>query len=112
MKKRGYPGCVMCVALPWSAYGYLADGTVFFLSTQGQTLLQDSNNEDVILDGNWHPEWRESNAADDSYLYNTAELAGLVPPMKVARFWAANLRLLPITLARKAIRGHGRWDLS
>jgi hypothetical protein len=64
LRREWGPGVVVAaaagtLALPalWSGYVSAVEGRPVFLSTQGNRVLLDGNNELAFADGGWHPEW-------------------------------------------------------
>jgi hypothetical protein len=52
--------------LPWSIYASNKANETVFLSTQTKYILMDGNNE-LSIDGDWHPQWRDGN--NEEFLY-------------------------------------------
>ncbi|HEX9006506.1 MAG TPA: hypothetical protein VF889_04390, partial [Bacteroidota bacterium] len=61
--------CVVTIA-PWSIYASRMSGQMVILSTQGSAVLLEGNNEKVLADGAWHPEYK----ADPGAFYNREDI--------------------------------------
>lgn len=100
--------CLGMISLfaPWSAYATSKSGEFIYLSTSGgEVLLLNSNNEDCIQDGAWHPEWSKWKAGDQSYLYNRLEGTNYSQLRKVWIFFLQNKKDLPRLFLNKISRG-------
>lgn len=103
-------GCILLI-LPWSLYGYSKLGRFILLSTQFQALAVDSNNEESLTTGSWHPAWRKERAGDMYYLANRPEYQSYPAIVKVLRFWYENSNNLPRLFGNKLYLAFGRKDV-
>ena len=107
-------GMLLLIA-PWSAYATSKSGSFVLLSTHQRTLLLDSNNEDCIQDGAWHPDWRKWKAGNTDYLYNRLKNPNASSWTKVFLFFAQNTEHLPKLFFNKLARAlpitTNRWIL-
>lgn len=89
-----------CVA-PYSLFASGRVGRFVLLSTQGDLVLLDNNNEYSIAKGAWSSEWR----ADPASFYNRA-VPGAMPPLrKVLAYYSARPADLPRAVAYKLESG-------
>ncbi|MBT3378079.1 MAG: hypothetical protein HN742_39825 [Lentisphaerae bacterium] len=108
-RKMGWRAVVVCASFlltvgPWSLYISRASGRPVFLSTMGETLLLDSNNE-ACLDGGWHPEWRLDPQRSTEFLYSRPELQSASSIGKVVRFYLSHPLAFAFIMAQKVIHG-------
>ena len=92
-----------CVIIPWSYYATAKTARLVLLSTDQGLNLMDSNNEDSIDDGGWHPEWRKDRAGDTRYLYNQPAIRKYPPVVMVGIFFNEHRMRIPMLLARKVV---------
>jgi len=96
-----------CLLIPWGLYAYQETGTFVMVSTQGETLLIDSNNEDCLNDGLWHSGWRKQYTGDERYLANRPEYRSSSAFLITLRFWLQNWDRLPRFFYLKLKSGFG-----
>ena len=92
----------LLTVLPWSIYASAKSGAFIFLSTQNPKLLLSDNNE-LCLDGGYHPEWSDNSAA----FYNNDGIDNNHVIEKVINFYWHNPSLFPRCMAAKFIKGFG-----
>jgi len=88
--------------LPWEIYASIKSGGFVFLSTQGANQLLSDNNE-LCIDGNWHPEWVDNKAA----FYNNDGIDNNRVFEKVINFYWHNPEFFPRCMAAKFLAGFG-----
>ncbi len=96
--------CVLTVA-PWSVYASRMSGELVVLSTQGNRVLLEGNNEEVAIDGNWHPEY----ASDPQAFYNRKDIRKLPVLERVFRFYLAHPGIIPRMVSAKLTGAFGRF---
>lgn len=82
---------------PYSLFASGRVGRFVLLSTQGDFVLLDNNNEYSIAKGAWSSEWR----SDPEAFYNRAVPSAMPPLRKVLRFYAAHPADLPRAISYK-----------
>lgn len=95
-------GAAALTVSPWSVYASGAADETIILSVQGDTQLLDDNNE-LCVDGGWHPEWAE----DENAFYNTDGIDNSRAMLKVVNFYLKHPVLLPVCTYNKFIMGFG-----
>jgi hypothetical protein len=93
----------------YSSYATSKAGHFVLLSTQGETVLLDGNNELTVGSGSWEPNWRE----DPSTFFNRARAEGdrSGPAVLVLKFYLSHITDLPMLFIRKLDAGFGRAQL-
>jgi hypothetical protein len=108
----------------WSAYISRVEGRPVFLSTQGNSVLLEGNNELVLLDGAWHPEyahpqpfWAADGRDTSGLYYNQPDVRVKSIPAQLAGFFARHWKDAPRLFLNKfnralrtlrALQGAGR----
>jgi len=92
-------GAMILTILPWSTYASIKSGKLIVLSTQGENVFLDGNNEHAD-DGGWHPEWHQ----DDDSFYNSDAVRHMSWPVKVMKFHLKYLNRMPTVLKAKLTR--------
>lgn len=87
---------------PWSTYASIKSGSFILLSTQGDILIKDSNNENTA-DGLWHPEWRKEIDQKEKYFYNNSNSGSII--FQVFKFYTKYPQLICTTVKNKLIQG-------
>lgn len=88
--------------LPWSIYASVSSGEFIILSQQEDKQLLDDNNE-LCVDGIWHPEWVD----DENAFYNNDGIDPSRGFVKVINFYWHHPVLLPVCMYNKFIKGFG-----
>jgi hypothetical protein len=92
--------------VPWSIYATRKNGSFVILSTQAETLLLDSNNEDTLKtvhDG--APGWRKWGRDDPKYLYNRLKNTNYSYIEKTLIYLSQNKKDIPMLLKYKLKKG-------
>ena len=99
---------MLVLPVVWSMYVSAQAGKPVFVSTQGNRVLLDGNNELAFPDGGWHPEWDGQSRgfvqapADVSGLYYHREDVRALPVWRqVLGFALANPARMPVLLLNK-----------
>jgi 4-amino-4-deoxy-L-arabinose transferase-like glycosyltransferase len=88
--------------LPWSLYASAKSNEFIFLSSQGAAQLLADNNE-LCVDGVWHPEWVDNKNA----FYYTDGINNNHAIEKVINFYWHHPTLLPQCMFQKFLNGFG-----
>lgn len=102
--------------LGWSSYATLIHGKGVFLSTQGDKVLLDGNNELGLQDGGWHPEWHSQtqfwvhpDEEAEDLMYNQAAMQARSPWAQVFTFYQEHASRIPRFLMHKMNRAFERY---
>ncbi|MCE5209595.1 MAG: hypothetical protein LLG42_14955 [Chloroflexi bacterium] len=90
------------IILPWTSYVSYKSGHLVLISTKGSSQLLDDNNE-LCIDGRWHPEWKEN----ENSFYNTDGIDQEYAIIKVVNFYWHNPNLFPRCMVNKFLKGFG-----
>ena len=100
----------------WSAYISRVEGRPVFLSTQGNSVLLEGNNELVLLDGAWHPEyahpqpfWAADGRDTSGLYYNQPDVRVKSIPAQLAGFFARHWKDAPRLFLNKFNRAFERF---
>ena len=100
----------------WSAYISRVEGRPVFLSTQGNSVLLEGNNELVLLDGAWHPEyahpqpfWATDGRDTSGLYYNQPDVRVKSIPAQLAGFFARHWKDAPRLFLNKFNRAFERF---
>ncbi len=100
----------------WSAYISRVEGRPVFLSTQGNSVLLEGNNELVLLDGAWHPEyahpqpfWAADGRDTSGLYYNQPDVRVKSIPAQLAGFFALHWKDAPRLFLNKFNRAFERF---
>ena len=118
---RGWSTTVLpfAMALPlvlWSAWISRIEGRPVFLSTQGNAVLLEGNNELCLPDGAWHPEyaadrafWIRSDRDVSSLYYNQPEVSARPVSRQLLGFFALHWQEAPRLFLNKFNRAFERF---
>ncbi len=90
---------------PWSIFASVETGAFVAISSEGETILLDSNNE-KSTDGNWHPEWRNNK----DFFYAKDQLDQKSSTVRVLNFYLTHYAMIPKMLFNKTVRGFGTFN--
>ncbi|MFO1520879.1 MAG: hypothetical protein U1F77_02835 [Kiritimatiellia bacterium] len=100
----------------WSAHIRRIEGRPVFLSTQGNAVLLEGNNELSLLDGAWHPEykaerpfWIESGVDTSALYYNRPDVRAKSIPAQLAGFFVLHAKQAPRLFLNKFNRAFERF---
>jgi 4-amino-4-deoxy-L-arabinose transferase-like glycosyltransferase len=88
--------------LPWSLYASSKAGKTIVLSTQGDKVMLEGNNEANFTDGGWHPEGVRNNTTT---FYSREEIKDLPTTQKIIRFYTEYSDKIPVVIYNKIVSG-------
>jgi len=92
-------GFTLACIVPWSVYATKQSGKPIFISTQGDQILLDGNNE--FATGAWANQW----AKDSTSFYNNDKMEDKSAAIRVLNFYAHYPEKLPVLISQKIVRG-------
>ncbi len=93
---------VLIVIVPWSTYATRNSGEFVLLSTQGDSVLLDGNNE-FSTNGSWNPKGYSTD--NPEIFYNQLSIKPLPPFQKLVEFYKTHLYLVPVIFPAKISAG-------
>lgn len=95
---------VIVTVLPWSLFATQKAGKPIILSTQGNAVMLDGNNEYSFKHGGWHPMAPDETGA----LYNQPEIRDLPLASKLFHFYSRYYDKVPVIVYNKLVWGFER----